>query len=367
VVEGGIGLPELNLSLFAASQSYSVGNRPTSVNKTVGQIFPLSLIEAHAVARCNINRNVLSSQGKSNAEIFGQTHVLQFSDLGFRKEVDLTIGNKNIITEGEVHHYTVSCLAHDATPQVPTAGAIVSPIFQVTGASLSITPGHKVQTACPVDLDFDGTIHTAGNVPTTVQYRFEWPTGERSTVFSVHVANPSAGAQVSHKVSMPLPAPAAPGPQGGGGATPGGFAQLQPPPPPPGPLPEAVPPQPAGPQLQGATLPANEHKSSVRLVVLSPGNAVSAPAPYHIVCEPRVRPGIAVPGGMTAPARDGVAQDPDRPVVTGTVPNPGPGPARSEGQDGEASDPQTREPEPVEPRRRGLRLHDDARDGSSRR
>jgi hypothetical protein len=342
-VEGGIGLPGIDLSQYAASQSYAFGSRPKSVNKTVGELFPIGLIAEHAIARCNLHRMQLGAQGYADADIFGQTHQLTFEDLSAKWDLDLTIGNSNVVVQGAVHQYQVICLAHDDTPQVPTAGAMVSP-FQVTGASLSVSPGQKVQATCPVELTFNGMIQTSGTVPTTVQYRFEWPTGEKSTVFSTHVANPSAGAPVVHKVEIPLPSAAVPGPQGGAGAAPGGFAQLQPPPPPAQPT-LVAPPESGGLQLKGATVPANEHKSDVRLVILSPGNVTSAPASYHIVCEPRVRPGVAGPGGMAVPARPGVARDPDRPVVTGTVPSPDrtPPARRATDESGQVGEPALRE------------------------
>jgi hypothetical protein len=354
-VEGGIGLPEIDLSEYAASQSYAFGNRPKSVNKTVGQLFPVAAIAEHAVARCNLNRMQLGAQGHSAADIFGQSHVLDFSDLRFRFDLDLTIGNTNIFMEGGQHPYQVICLAHDATPKVPTAGAMAS-AFQVTGAALSISPGHKLQSACPVELDFNGTIHTAGTVPTTVQYRFEWPTGERSTIFSAHVANPAEGVQVSHKMQIPLPSAAtpAPNPQGGGGPAPGGFAVAQQPPPPPAQPTLVAKPESDGPELKAPTLPANEHRNDVRLVVFSHGNVTSDPASYHIVCEPRPGTGIGGPAGMAVPDRGGAPADPERSVLIGTVPSPdsGPPPARESDEVGQFGEP-VKVPgrEPVRPQR----------------
>lgn len=295
-----IGSPELNLKLYSASKSYPFGNRPDSVHKTVGEIFPISEIAPYAIARCNHNLYLLRNQGLSDGEIFAQEHKIS-DQFYINLSADITIGG--FFTEGQVHTVDVICLAHDAPePPPPVTDKLVSPTFQVTGASLQVLlDGHPIPTKaerdCPAELNFLGHIQVTGTaVPATVQYRFEFASGNKSNVFSTVVNHTDASALISHQVAIPLTAAFG---GGGGGVEPGagGFQVQQ--------LPDPDQPQPPPQQVSGfadAQLPGNEHKDSARLVVLTHGGAVSGPAGYHIVCMPKVTEGIRGATGLTLPA-----------------------------------------------------------------
>lgn len=310
------GLPAFSLHRFAASKSYRFGARPKRVHKTVGQIFPNTVIEDYAIQACNRNRDRLRDQGVPDGEIFSTQHQIPV-DVRQGFDIDVTIGSLIVEALGPNEHQII-CLAREimeSPPPPPVASTDIALPFQVTGALLLIVPGHKTETECPTELGFIGRIFTAGTGSGTVQYRFEWPTGERSTVFSVEVEDGSEGVDISHQVEIPLTAAFAPGDgdQGGGSTAvhEGGIAET-PQAPPPEPLPEVAPEQPEGPTVTDTRLPANVHKSDVRLVVLSHGGVVSDPESYHIVCQPSATEGIDGPGGITTP-----------------VPNPESGPAGS--------------------------------------
>lgn len=296
-----IGSPEFNLKLYSASKSYPFGNRPDSVQKTVGEIFPLSEIAPYAIARCNHNLYLLRNQGLSDGEIFAQEHKLS-EQFYINLSADITIGD--FFTEGQVHTVNVICLAYDfPEPPPPVTDELVSPTFQVTGASLQVLLDGlpiptKKERECPAELNFLGHIQVKGTaVPATVQYRFEFASGNKSNVFSTVVNHTDASALVSHQVAIPLAAAFVPG-SGGGGVAPvaGGF-QVQQPPDPDQPQP---PPQQVS-KFADTQLPGNEYKDSVRLVVLTHGSAVSGPAGYHIVCKPKVTEGIGGATGITLP------------------------------------------------------------------
>jgi hypothetical protein len=273
-------------------------------------------------SQCHGRREELLQQGMQLRQVLGNDQIIQRSarsslllagkDLWVRKDIEVPL---TILCKGDAQ-------IAEALDPYPTLASQ----FQVTGASLTIEPGHRLERQCPAELTFSGRIHTAGTGPATVQYRFEWPTGQRSTLFTATVADASQGAEVVHKVAIPLTPAFVPGAHGGGGGLSpggGGFAAVQPPPPPPGPLPEGVPEPSRGPVFKGATLPANEHKNDVRLVVISHGGAVSHPAAYHIVCAPRVTDGIRGPGGMTLPppAPESRGADTVRPALRGVPPD----------------------------------------------
>lgn len=73
------GQPPLSLELYAASQSYAVFQRPKTVDKHVGTIFPGIAIRAHVVEACNRKADQLRAAGQSNATIFAQAHVITAS------------------------------------------------------------------------------------------------------------------------------------------------------------------------------------------------------------------------------------------------------------------------------------------------
>jgi hypothetical protein len=285
-------------------------------------------------AECNALREQLLAEGKLLRHVLGSDRTIQR-----HASTSLSVWGENTQMRKEILvPLTIVCkgdagIAEALDPHPASAADSLAAPFQITGAFLSILPEHKVTSACPVELSFIGRIYTTGTNGGTVQYRFEWPTGERSSVFSVDVADPAKGADVFHKFAVPLP-PATLPPQGGGtgsGPATGGFAATRPTPPP-NPLPEATPTAPMpGAHLEGASLPANEHKNDVRLVVLAPGSARSNSASYHIVCDPKVTPGVGGPAGMALPAPPRAPAEPPRPGVRGQAVGPagrGPGATR---------------------------------------
>jgi hypothetical protein len=279
---------------------------------------------ADPVAQCNNRRAQLLNQGKQLRHVLSNDltipqHAMSWLAMWGEatqvyKELQVPL---TVVCKGDVQ------LAEELDPHPGANSQNVALSFQVTDAFLSILPGHKTTTSCPAELSFIGRIYTAGNGPATVEYRFEWPTGQKSTRFSVVVEDGSREVDISHKVAVPLSQTFAPGARVPGGgrsaAAGGGFVpnpQTQPSDQPSGGM------QPQGATVTGNALPGNEHKGEVRLVVLSHGNVVSQPAGYHIVCEPNVSGSVAGPGGLTAPSREPVQGDPDQPVIIGTLPNP---------------------------------------------
>jgi hypothetical protein len=167
------------------------------------------------------------------------------------------------------------------TGTIPQVKTIVAPVGPVN----NVPAGTKLEVTCPAELVLIATFHKDHTFdPATVQYRFRFAHGPVSTVFSTLVDKDGANV-VFHSVPIPLPPPIGQTPAGGGvksGA--GDFVGFQKPEEPI--VPGRPPIVPKDPKFAIEPLPANEHKSSVRVEVVNAFEGVISSnwAPYHVVC-----------------------------------------------------------------------------------
>ena len=130
VVNGyGIAAQVQGLAAHKLTQSYPLGSRPNTLNKTLNFSIPQGVFESNAVGMCNWLANSLRNQGKSNQQIFSQDREVTFTaslDYG----VDASgAGSGNPIWEASSPiDIKVRC-AKWTGPQVPTApgGFVANP------------------------------------------------------------------------------------------------------------------------------------------------------------------------------------------------------------------------------------------------
>jgi hypothetical protein len=101
--------------------SYGVGNRPKSLNKSLSFGIPFSMIEQKAVQMCNMQASGLRQKGMSNTQIFGQNRDMKIAvDLEFKVEATGAGSSNPIIEHSPPRQVTVRCArwsgAGHATP-----------------------------------------------------------------------------------------------------------------------------------------------------------------------------------------------------------------------------------------------------------
>jgi hypothetical protein len=155
--------------------------------------------------------------------------------------------------------------------------------FEIATANLTLFHNNqplpqKLEADCPVTIGHKPFFTTAGELPNTIKYHFEWSSGQRSTDFAKLDKGdrkdplyepPSA----FHEFPYPLPAKDK---AGGGKPGPKGFAAK-----------ESGQKGPAAEAASAADAP-NVYKGSVRVIASNAkGDAVASGwAPYHIACRP---------------------------------------------------------------------------------
>lgn len=305
------GLSAYSLDLYAASKSYSVGNRPKHVHKTVGEIFPDVAIKNYALQVCNLHRTLLNNQGHPDSYVFGNEHKIAITVSG-GLSFDVTQGDT--IIEAFQTHSEIVCKKWQGAA-IPQAGNLkMKTVMQVTKAKLSISPAYNNLTAdCPVTVplvaEFEATM------PGTLQFRFVSAQGKISSTYHATVTGQTNGiykTKYEKQISVPLPQTPAGNSGGQGGAinqaAGGGLAAA---------TPTVDPLFPSGQSSGGMAqyqnkMPAgNVHSESFRVEVLSPSpGVVSGYHGYHITCKPKLNDGIGIspkptfginPNGPTAP------------------------------------------------------------------
>ena len=113
VMENGYGIAALvpGLGFYKQQQSYGIGNRPKTLNKTLSFGIPAGMIANNAVGMCNWKANALRNEGKSNKQIFSENHDLTFK-VSLSAKVDSTgAGSNNQIWEYSAPKtYKLRCL-----------------------------------------------------------------------------------------------------------------------------------------------------------------------------------------------------------------------------------------------------------------
>lgn len=90
--------------------SYGVGNRPKSLNKTLSFGIPFSMIEKKMVGMCNMQASGLRQNGMSNKQIFGQNRDMKIEvDLEFKVEASGAGAGNPLIEYSPPREVTVRC------------------------------------------------------------------------------------------------------------------------------------------------------------------------------------------------------------------------------------------------------------------
>ena len=120
----GIASQIPNTQFYKQSQSYSIGNRPKKIDKTLGFAIPATAVQSAAVSMCNWKADWLRGQGKSDKWIFDRHHEVHF-EVELVASVDASgAGAGSVSWEyHEPHHFTVRCMKWRGA-QIDTVGGI---------------------------------------------------------------------------------------------------------------------------------------------------------------------------------------------------------------------------------------------------
>jgi len=109
VIGGGVN-EVASTKFYRQFDSYGVGNRPKSLNKTLNFGIPFSMIEQKAVQMCNMQASGLRQSGMSDAQIFGQNRDLKIGvSLEFKVEATGSGSNNPVIEGTPPRQVTVRC------------------------------------------------------------------------------------------------------------------------------------------------------------------------------------------------------------------------------------------------------------------
>jgi hypothetical protein len=327
LVVSGVG--ELSFALYDAHKSYPFGNRPKTVHKTVGTLFPNSFVEDFVADACNHNLELLMNQGYTKHQVLVQDRTIAaqiWGSLSFDVTVDDTI------VEAFAKDIEITCEKSPFVPIPPGPGGInTTGEFNVDNASLVIFPD-SYSGACPKDLTL--FMEVQGTMKGTFEARIESTAGWKSTAFVLQTNEFDGGSGLwgrEFSEAFPVPVKLPPPGSGGGGGVPAGPGDLQALP---KPGDDPFPGQGGGPVAVGGITAkdpgSNVHQQSLRLVAKANGKTVHSDwRQYRVVCDPRV----AI-----------------KPATTSLLPGgTGPGPKPGDGEPGPGA-PGPSQPKPDQPR-----------------
>ncbi|MFT5111008.1 MAG: hypothetical protein ACI8XU_002118 [Kiritimatiellia bacterium] len=187
----------LSFTTYQDSKSYSPW--VSSVDRTVGRLFPDVSIKAFAIGVCETNASILRSNGFGDSYIFGKDHQIS---MNVRMDWDIDFStNASLITEAQQGlERTITCKKW-AGAQIPTGPTSFGGKNGVKSFNLTLDEHFNKFSFCKVKLT--GGFETQfGN--TKVRYQFEHQqTGKKSPVFS---ATTSANRHTvfSHQYDIPI-------------------------------------------------------------------------------------------------------------------------------------------------------------------
>ncbi len=330
------GVGELSFALYDAHKSYPFANRPKTVHKTVGALFPNSFVEDFVAEACNHNLELLMNQGYTRHQVLVQDRTIAaqiWGSLSFDVTVDYTI------VEAFTKDVEITCEKSPFVPLPPGPGGIQSGSeFNVDNASLVIFPDNY-SGACPKDLTL--FMEVQGTMKGTFEARIESTAGWKSTAFVLQTNEFDGGSGLwgrEFSEAFPVPVKLPPATSGGGGGVPTGPGNLQALPPPGDDL---FPGQGGGVQAVGGIATedpgSNVHQQSLRLAAKANGKTVYSDwRQYRVVCDPKVviQPATTafMPGG------------------SGPGPKPGDGDPKPRPTEPQPTKPQPKQPVPTSPK-----------------
>ena len=343
------GVGELSFALYDAHKSYPFANRPKTVHKTVGALFPNSFVEDFVAEACNHNLELLMDQGYTRQQVLAQDRTIAaqiWGSLSFDVTVDYTI------VEAFVKDVEITCEKSPFVPLPPGPGGIQSGSeFNVDNASLVIFPDNY-SGACPKDLTL--FMEVQGTMKGTFEARIESTAGWKSTAFVLQTNEFDGGSGLwGREFSEAFPVPVElPPPSSGGGGVPAGPGNLQALP---KPGDDLFPGQGGGAQavggLTGKDPGSNVHQQSLRLAAKANGKTVYSDwRQYRVVCDPKVaiQPATTafMPGGSGPGPKPGDGDPKPRPTEPQPTNPPQPG-------NPQPKDPQGKQPAPKSPSKPG--------------
>ena len=189
-----------NLEGYAYSKSYSVGNRPKVVDRTVAVAIPAALYKDHAVNMCNWLASNLRNQGLSNNQIFSQDREVHFDARADFKVSATGAGSNNALYQyNPAYKIKVRCAKWQGT-KVPLGGnASLKNPLHVKKATMQLKEIATMAGACAVKLTTAISTNTAG---ATIKYRYVHSSGKKSKVFTTKTAANKI-AVVTHQWDIP--------------------------------------------------------------------------------------------------------------------------------------------------------------------
>ncbi|WP_171125619.1 MULTISPECIES: hypothetical protein [unclassified Ruegeria] len=184
----GIAAKVQGTSFYKKTVSYSVGNRPKSIDYNWPFALSVGTIESAAVSMCEMKATVLRNQGKSDKQIFGSNHEVSFK-VSLKTTVEASgAGSNNQIWEYSAPKTVKIVCSKFSGPRVPLAGGGVKGYTQpvsVKKATMKLTEIAPPNGACKIKTTTAISTNTAN---AQIKYRFVHNTGKKSNVFTAKTA-----------------------------------------------------------------------------------------------------------------------------------------------------------------------------------